>query len=136
MKHTYDLKLSRRHELIKSSQAINRVNKLKLSDVSGTVSVPFTRPTYVTASPSPSPSHITVDGHSTSLSWCQAPSGAHDQILLCHRSDCYGPLSRGAPHLTRGRVCHLSEVCLCPLYSYTCTARRSGVDYCKECVTQ
>jgi hypothetical protein len=34
----------------------------------------------------PSPSHITVDGQSTSLSRCRAPSGAHDQILLCHRS--------------------------------------------------
>jgi hypothetical protein len=58
------------------------------------------------------PSHITVDGQSTSPSWCRAPQGAH-------RSDCYGPLSRGAPHLTRGRVCHLSEVCLCHLYNYT-----------------
>jgi hypothetical protein len=30
----------------------------------------------------PSPSHITVDGQSTSPSWCRAPSRAHDQILL------------------------------------------------------
>jgi hypothetical protein len=28
---------------------------------------------------SPSPSHITVDGQSTSPSWCRAPSGAHGQ---------------------------------------------------------
>jgi hypothetical protein len=26
-----------------------------------------------------SPSHVTVDGQSTSLSWYGAPSGAHDQ---------------------------------------------------------
>jgi hypothetical protein len=31
---------------------------------------------------SPSPSHITVDGQSTSPSWCRAPSGAHNQSLL------------------------------------------------------
>jgi hypothetical protein len=44
-------------------------------------------------------------------SWCRAPSGAHDQILLCHSSDSYGPSPLGAPHLTRGWVCHL--------YNYT-----------------
>jgi len=27
-------------------------------------------------------SHITVDGQSNSLSWCRAPSGAHDQIYV------------------------------------------------------
>jgi hypothetical protein len=39
----YDLKLSRRQELIKSSRVISRVNKLKLADVSGTISVPILR---------------------------------------------------------------------------------------------
>jgi hypothetical protein len=33
-------------------------------------------------SPSPSPTHITTDGQSVCLSWCRAPSGAHDQILV------------------------------------------------------
>jgi hypothetical protein len=32
--------------------------------------------------PSPSPSHISTDGQSVSLSWCRALSGAHDQILV------------------------------------------------------
>jgi hypothetical protein len=27
-------------------------------------------------------SHITTDGQSVSPSWCRAPSGAHDQILI------------------------------------------------------
>jgi hypothetical protein len=39
----YDLKLSRRHELIKYSRALSRVNKLKLADVSGTISDPILR---------------------------------------------------------------------------------------------
>jgi hypothetical protein len=29
-----------------------------------------------------SQSHIATDGQSVCLSWCQAPSGAHDQILI------------------------------------------------------
>jgi hypothetical protein len=31
---------------------------------------------------SPSQSHISTDGLSVCLSWCRAPSGAHDQILV------------------------------------------------------
>jgi hypothetical protein len=31
---------------------------------------------------SQSQSHIATDGHSVSKSWCQAPSGAHDQIFI------------------------------------------------------
>jgi hypothetical protein len=31
---------------------------------------------------SQSQSHIETDGQSVSLSWCRAPSGAHDQILV------------------------------------------------------
>jgi hypothetical protein len=30
----------------------------------------------------PSPSHFTTDGQSVRLSWCRAPSGDHDQILV------------------------------------------------------
>jgi hypothetical protein len=33
-------------------------------------------------SPSQSQSHIATDGQSACLSWCRAPSGAHDQILI------------------------------------------------------
>jgi hypothetical protein len=29
-----------------------------------------------------SQSHIATDGHTVCLSWCRAPSGAHDQILI------------------------------------------------------
>jgi hypothetical protein len=32
--------------------------------------------------PSPSPSQFTTDGPSVSMSWCRAPSGAHDQIVI------------------------------------------------------
>jgi hypothetical protein len=30
----------------------------------------------------PSPSQFTTDGPSVSVSWCRAPSGAHDQIVV------------------------------------------------------
>jgi hypothetical protein len=33
-------------------------------------------------SPSPSPSQFTTDSPSVSMSWCRAPSGAHDQIVI------------------------------------------------------
>jgi hypothetical protein len=32
--------------------------------------------------PSQSQSHVTTDGQSVCLSWCRAPSGAHDQIFV------------------------------------------------------
>jgi hypothetical protein len=50
---------------------------------------------------SPSQNHITTDGQSASQSWCQAPSGAQDQIFVTirHLRFCRG----GAPSLTRGR---------------------------------
>jgi hypothetical protein len=41
-----------------------------------------------------SQSHIAIDGQSTSKSWCRAPSGAHDQILLF---DSYGLVFVGRP---------------------------------------
>jgi hypothetical protein len=32
--------------------------------------------------PSPNPSQFTTDSQSVSMSWCRAPSGAHDQIVI------------------------------------------------------
>jgi hypothetical protein len=54
-----------------------------------------------------SQSHITTDGQSASQSWCQAPSGAQDQIFVTvrHLKFCRW----GAPSLTRGWVCHRSR---------------------------
>jgi hypothetical protein len=55
---------------------------------------------------SQSQSHVTTDGQSVSMSWCQVHSGTCDQILftvwnlLCCLC--------GAPTLRRGRVCLLS----------------------------
>jgi hypothetical protein len=48
-----------------------------------------------------------IINQSVSLSWCRAPSGAHDPILLpdWHLLSC----PCGAPILTRERFCHLSE---------------------------
>jgi hypothetical protein len=48
-------------------------------------------------------SHIVTDGQSVSKYWCRAPSGAHDQIFVTvwQLRSCF----RGAPSLTRGRVC-------------------------------
>jgi hypothetical protein len=56
---------------------------------------------------SQSQSHITTDGLSIGPSWSRAPSGAHDQIfvLVWKLTFCL----YGAPSLTRGRVCRLSE---------------------------
>jgi hypothetical protein len=44
-------------------------------------------------------------GQSISKFWCQAPSGAHDQIFITvwHLRSCFC----GVPSLTRGRVCFL-----------------------------
>jgi hypothetical protein len=52
-----------------------------------------------------SQSHIATDGQSISKSWYRAPSGAHDQIFISawKLRSCF----RGAPSLTRGRVCLL-----------------------------
>jgi hypothetical protein len=56
---------------------------------------------------SQSQSHIATDGQSVSKSWYRAQSGAHDQIFISVRQlrSCF----RGAPSLTRGRVC----LCMC-----------------------
>jgi hypothetical protein len=50
-------------------------------------------------------SYVTTDGQSTSLSWCQAPSGKQDRIFVTVRQlrVCWC----GAPSLRRGRVCRL-----------------------------
>jgi hypothetical protein len=50
-------------------------------------------------------SHFATDSQSTSTSWCGPQSGPHDQIFIT-----VGRLQfscRGAPSLTRGRVCNL-----------------------------
>jgi hypothetical protein len=39
-------------------------------------------PITLVQTPSQSQSHIATDGQSVCLSWCRAPSGAHDQILV------------------------------------------------------
>jgi hypothetical protein len=52
--------------------------------------------------PSPSPSHIATDGQSVSKSWCRAPTGSHDQILITVER--YGFVFCGAPSLMKGRV--------------------------------
>jgi hypothetical protein len=54
-----------------------------------------------------SQSHITTDGQSVSMSWCQAQSGTFDQKYFFSFSKLRSCLC-GEPSLTRGRVCHLS----------------------------
>jgi hypothetical protein len=85
------------------------VSTNKLADVSGTISVPI-RATDVAASQSQS--HVTTDGRSVSQSWCRAPSGTQGlmtRFLVLYNDYC-GLCPLGAPSLTRGWVCHLSEV--------------------------
>jgi hypothetical protein len=57
------------------------------------------------ASVSQSQSHVATDDQSVSKSWYRAPFGAHDQIFISvwQVRSCF----RGAPSLTRGRVCLL-----------------------------
>jgi hypothetical protein len=56
---------------------------------------------------SQSQSHITSDGQSVSMSWCQAQSGTFDQRLFFSKlPSCLF----GAPSLRRGRFCHVSVV--------------------------
>jgi hypothetical protein len=56
-------------------------------------------------SQSQSQSHIATDGQSVNKSWCQAPSGAHDQIFIAvwQLESCFC----GAPSLPRGQICLL-----------------------------
>jgi hypothetical protein len=56
----------------------------------------------------PSPSQFTTDSPSVCMSWCRAPSGAHDQIVI----NCLtvAVLSCRGPSLTGGRVCLLSVI--------------------------
>jgi hypothetical protein len=37
---------------------------------------------HMISSQSQSQSHVTTDGQSVGLSWCLAPSGSHDQIII------------------------------------------------------
>jgi hypothetical protein len=74
----------------------------------------------------PSQSHVMTDGQSPSQSWCQAPSGAQDQIVVTvrHLQFC----RCGASSLTRGRVCHLSrsQSAVHDIYIYRFTCRYSA----------
>jgi hypothetical protein len=49
--------------------------------------------------------YVTADCQSASLSWCQTPSGAQDQIFVTVRQ--LRASRRGTLYLTRGRVCRL-----------------------------
>jgi hypothetical protein len=42
-----------------------------------------------------SQSHVMADGQSASLSWCRAPSGTHDQILIDEHAQIIIPLKLG-----------------------------------------
>jgi hypothetical protein len=55
-----------------------------------------------------SQSHIAPDVQSVCMSWCRAPSGAHDQLFILSWKLLSCPY--GAPSLTRGRVCRLSVI--------------------------
>jgi hypothetical protein len=62
-------------------------------------------------------SHIATDNQSVGLSWCRAPSGAHDKIFAyLFNLLKVTVLSMGAPSLTRGRVCRLSVSHLCDIF--------------------
>jgi hypothetical protein len=63
-------------------------------------------------------SHVTTDVQSTCQSFCQAPSGIQDQIVVTVRLFRFGRC--GAPFLIKGRICHLPRpnsvvyvICIC-----------------------
>jgi hypothetical protein len=66
------------------------------------------RGSVILFSHSQSQSHIATNGQSVCLSWCRAPTGAHDQMFLLVWKLLSCPC--GEPSLTRGRVCHLSVI--------------------------
>jgi hypothetical protein len=67
----------------------------------------FASPTYRNSrmSQSQNQNYVTTDGHSASLSCCQAPSGAQENIFVTvrHLRVCICRV----PSLMRGQVCHL-----------------------------
>jgi hypothetical protein len=88
------------------------VNKHLLTSSAKTYSVgPVDRASPYLRTPSQNQGHVTTDGQSVSMSWCQVHSETRDQILysvwklLCCLC--------GAPSLTRGRVCFLSVTVSC-----------------------
>jgi hypothetical protein len=81
------------------------VSTNKLADVSGTISVPI-RATDVAASQSQS--HVTTDSQSVSLG-VEPLLGLMTRFLVLYYDYC-GLCPLGAPSLTRGWVCHLSQV--------------------------
>jgi hypothetical protein len=62
-----------------------------------------------------SQSHVTTDGQSVSLSWCQNPSGAQNQIFVNIRQ--LWVRWCGAPSLTSGWVCRLQCLLASPVHS-------------------
>jgi hypothetical protein len=48
------------------------------------------------AKPLQSHSHVTTGGQPVGLSWCRAPSGAHDQIFI-YFCESYHPVNMGRP---------------------------------------
>jgi hypothetical protein len=63
-----------------------------------------------------SQSHVATVSQSVSQSWCRAPSGTLDQILVLY-SEYDGLCPLGALSLTRGCVCHLSKVSVFVIFS-------------------
>jgi hypothetical protein len=76
--------------------------------------------------------HVTTDGQLASQSWCQAPSGAQDQIFVTVRHLLF--CRCGALPLTTGRVCHLSrsQSAVHDMYIYRFTCRHSTWPFVKR----
>jgi hypothetical protein len=62
--------------------------------------------------PKQSQSHFTTDGQSVSPSWCQAPSGAHDQIFIYLFFESYCPVYMGPLSDERTGLSFVCEPCL------------------------
>jgi hypothetical protein len=62
---------------------------------------------------SPSLSHIATDGQSLCLSWCRAPSGAHDQILVTLWRYCFVLGGGGRPLWREGGSVFCQSLSVC-----------------------
>jgi hypothetical protein len=71
-----------------------------------------------------SQSHVTTDSQSASQSWCQAPSGAQDEISLT--VILFRFCRRGAQSLTRGRIYYLLRTNL-PLWFWLDSLRQDHI---------
>jgi hypothetical protein len=63
-------------------QHIQGLSQFRLSTIDHALLLVAPATTAQLGCQSQSQSHIATDGQSVCLSWCRAPSGAHDQILL------------------------------------------------------